>query len=109
PALTASSSTVQRPRRGGSSASRSSGQRPLAATHSRTRSSVGGISGRPSPHPASVANFVNPAGSPSTSSRGLVSQSIWHPEGPQERSIVRSGNLTHLLLGSRLQRVGEHV
>jgi hypothetical protein len=46
--------------------------------------------------------------STSASMRGLVNQSIWHPEGPQERSIVLSANLTHLRLGPGVERVGEH-
>src|SRR5215204_2717864 len=107
-ALIATFSTVQRPLRGGSSASRSSGKRFDAATYSRTNSSTGGTSGSPSPHPASVANLVNATTSMSVSMRGLVSQSIWHPEGPQERSIVLSANLTHLRLGPGVERVGEH-
>ena len=57
-ALTASFSTVHRPPRGGSSASSSSGHRPDDTTCSRTRSSVGGMPGRPSPQPASVASFM---------------------------------------------------
>src|SRR5262245_10596537 len=74
-ALMATFSTVQRPFRGGTSPSTSSGKRPDAATASRTRASVGGTSGSPSPQPASVANFANATGSASTSSLGLTSQS----------------------------------
>src|SRR6266540_1543575 len=107
-ALIATFSTVQRPLRGGSSARRSSGKRFDAATYSRTNSSTGGTSGSPSPQPASVANLVNAMTSTSVSMRGLVNQSIWHPEGPQERSIVPSANLTHLRLGPGVERVGEH-
>src|SRR4029453_6804451 len=94
--------------RGGSSPRRSSGKRFDAATYSRTNSSTGGTSGSPSPQPASVANLVNAMTSTSVSTRGLVNQSIWHPEGPQERSIVLSANLTHLRLGPGVERVGEH-
>src|SRR6266540_4195745 len=107
-ALIATFSTVQRPLRGGSSARRSSGKRFDAATYMRTNSSTGGTSGSPSPQPASVANLVNAMTSTSVSTRGLVNQSIWHPEGPQERSIVPSANLTHLRLGPGVERVGEH-
>src|SRR5687767_8301915 len=108
-ALIASFSTVQRPLRGGSSASRSSGNRPDAAHHSRTRSSVGGTTGRPSPQPASVANLVNATTSPSaTSSRALVSQVTSQPDGPQERSPVVSANSAHLLLRPGLEGIGQH-
>src|SRR3979409_1431271 len=96
-AFTANFSTVQRPLRGGTSASRSSGKRSDAAHHSRTRASVGGTTGRPapppavggttggpSPQPASVASFVNATTSSSAaSSRALVSQVISQPDGPQ--------------------------
>ena len=82
-AFTAIFSTVQRPLRGGSSARHSSGNRPDATRYSRTRSSVGGTSGRPSPQPASVASFWKATGSSSTSRRPLVSQSSSHPSGPQ--------------------------
>src|SRR4051794_29184944 len=86
-ALIASFSTVHRPLRGGSSAKRSSGNRPDAAHHSRTRASVGGTTGRPSPHPASVASLVNATTSSSaTSTRALVSHVTSQPDGPQERS-----------------------
>src|SRR3954468_3919051 len=105
-ALTATFSTVHRPLRGGTSASRSSGKRPDAAHHSRTRASVGGTTGRPSPQPASVASFVNaPTSSSATWSRSLVSQVTSQPDGPHERSPVVSGNATHLLLGPGLERV----
>src|ERR687897_3729119 len=106
--LIATFSTVQRPLRGGSSPRRSSGKRFDAATYSRTNSSTGGTSGSPSPQPASVANLVNAMTSTSASTRGLLSQSIWHPEGPQERSIVLSANLTHLVLGKSVEWVGQH-
>ena len=87
-ALIATFSTVQRPVAGRQRRpARSSGKRPDAATYSRTRASVGGISGRPSPQPASVANFANATGSASTSRRGLTSQSSWQPSGPQDRSM----------------------
>src|SRR5206468_75605 len=59
--------------------------------------------------PASVASFVNATTSSSTSRRSLVSQSIWHPECPQERSIVLSGNVAHLLLRPRVEWVGQRV
>src|SRR5438876_545951 len=82
-AFTAIFSTVQRPLRGGSSARHSSGNRADATRYSRTRSSVGGTSGRPSPQPASVASFWKATGSSSTSRRPLDSQSSSHPSGPQ--------------------------
>ena len=101
-ALIATFSTVARPLRGGRSHRCSSGNRPDAATWARTRSSVGGMSGRPSPHPASVASFVNAAGSSSTSRRSLASQSIVQPSGPQStrdaigcRSPCQPGDLGH--------------
>src|SRR2546430_6227548 len=81
-AFTATFSTVQRPLRGGSSARHSSGNRADATRYSRTRSSVGGTSGRPSPQPASVASFWKATGSSSTSRRALLSQPNPHPPGP---------------------------
>src|SRR4051812_48670127 len=108
-ALTATFSTVHRPLRGGSSHRRSSGDRPDAAHHSRTRASVGGTTGNPSPHPASVASFVNATTSSSaTSRRSLVNQVTSQPDGPQERSPVGSCNLAHLLFRSCLERIRQH-
>src|SRR6266545_2740265 len=131
-AFTATFSTVQRPLRGGSSARHSSGKRPDATRCARTRSSVGGTSGRPSPHPASVASFWNASGSSSTSRRALDSQSSSQPSGPQstrpaislcswltalcpdperleQAGPVLARDLAHLGLGTRLERVRQHV
>src|SRR6266545_4011524 len=131
-AFTATFSIVQRPLRGGSSATHSSGNRPDATRYSRTRSSVGGTSGRPSPQPASVASFWNATGSSSTSSRALVSQSSSQPSGPQstrpaislcsclivldpgperfqQAGPVLARDLTHVGLRPRLERVRQHV
>src|ERR1700736_5980916 len=127
-AFTAIFSTVQRPLRGGSSAMSSSGNRPDAATNSRTDASRGGISGRPSPQPASVANFWNATGSSSTSTRGDASQSISQPSGPQstrrasslgcvtvhsqrhhELRPVVAGDLAHLGLRTCLERIRQGV
>src|SRR4249919_42098 len=131
-AFTATFSTVQRPLRGGSSATHSSGNRPDATRYSRTRASVGGTSGRPSPQPASVASFWNATGSSSTSRRALVSQSSSQPSGPQstrpaislcswlialrpdperleQAGPVLARDLAHLFLRPRLERVRQHV
>src|SRR5436190_1500185 len=131
-AFTATFSTVQRPLRGGSSATHSSGKRPDATRCSRTRPSVGGTSGRPSPQPASVASFWNATASSSTWRRALVSQSSSQPSGPQSTRpaislcswLIVSGpdaeclkqagpvlarDLAHLGLGPRLERVRQHV
>src|SRR6266545_5463902 len=131
-AFTATFSTVQRPLRGGSSARHSSGKRPDATRCARTRSSVGGTSGSPSPHPASVASFWNASGSSSTSRRALDSQSSSQPSGPQstrpaislcswfmalrpyaqrleQAGPVVARDLAYLGLGARLERVRQHV
>src|SRR5215204_3437240 len=131
-ALTATFSIVQRPLRGGSSATHSSGNRPDVTRYSRTRSSVGGMSGSPSPQPALVASFWNATGSSSTSSRALVSQSSSQPSGPQstrsaislwswlialrpdserleEAGPVLARDLAHLGLRPRFEWVRQHM
>src|SRR6516164_10018501 len=108
-ALTAIFSTVHSPRSGGSSATISSGNRSQRARNARTRPSVGGMSGSPSPQPRSAAQRVKTVTSSDASWRSLVSQSTSHPEGPQERSIMRAGDVTDLSLLKRVERVGKDV
>jgi hypothetical protein len=85
-------STVHSARIGGSRAITSSGKRLFCANTVRTRVSVGGISGRPSPQPFALAKAVKSAMSSSASWRVLASQLIWQPSGPQSRPTSAFGS-----------------
>src|SRR5256714_13841064 len=66
-ALTATSSTVAGPYRGGTSPSTSCGWCGVEATNSATRSGVAGSSGTPSPQPSASDSSYNASGSAATS------------------------------------------
>src|SRR3954463_9079211 len=67
------------------------------------------MSGSPAPPPASVANLGKATGAAAISIRSLASQSISHPEGPQDLSKVMSGNLTHLRFGPAVERIRQKM
>src|SRR5882757_8323699 len=108
-ALIASFSAVASARKGGRMAIVSSGKRWPATMYSCTRVSVGGISGRPSPQPCEFANSVNATTSVSTSCRRLLSQSVSHPEGPQERSVMITGDCMNLFLLQNIEWIGQDL
>src|SRR5580692_805853 len=110
-AFTASNSTVQNAPLGYSAPSAKSAARPLAVTNSRTRSSVGCRTGRPSDQPRLKASAVNSRVSAGTSRRGAgAAVTLAHrPKSLEQRSIVFASDFAHLALGSSLQRVREEL
>src|SRR3954452_6808430 len=89
-----------------------SGESGVPCSSSRTRSSVGGSRGRPSPHPSSIDSSYNAYGSASTTIRSLASMSVTrsplHAEHRQQLRIELASDFAHLGLGSLLERVRQH-
>src|SRR6516162_9464660 len=74
----------------------------------RTRASVAGSSGRPSPQPASSESSYSATGSSSMRTRSVVSGSVSQAEGPQGSRVRVRSELPYFLVGTSFKRVGEH-
>src|SRR5690348_15067328 len=89
-----------------------SGASGVPASSSRTRSSVGGSSGSPSPQPSSIDSSYSAYGSASTTMRSLASMSVTgsalHAEHRQQLRIELAGDLADLGLRPLLERVRQH-